>query len=138
MCVSFSLAVPAAKLLIREISRAIPSANDKGFVSLNKFQRDEVLHWRFLDDWRQSFPWKEEKHYTVSHSTDASGYGWGCVVHASSRDQRFGDYWNDEQRELFISSKEMLELVHAVKALPEEIRNCRMDALVDSRVMIGA
>ena len=32
----------------------------------------------------------------------------------------------------------MLALVHAVKALPEEIRNCRMDALVDSRVIIGA
>lgn len=38
-CVSFSLAVPAAKLFIREISRVIASANDKGFVSLNKFQR---------------------------------------------------------------------------------------------------
>lgn len=38
----------------------------------------------------------------------------------------------------FFSSKEMLALVHALKALLEEIRNCRMDALADSRVMIGA
>ena len=60
------------------------------------------------------------------------------MVHGSSQDQSFGDYCNDEQRELFISSKEMLALVHAVKALLEEIRNCTMDALVGSCVMIGA
>ena len=137
-CVSFSFAVPAAKLFIREISRAITSANDKGLVSLNEFQREEVLHWRFLDDWRQSFPWREEKHYTVSLSTDASGYGWGCGVHGSSRDQISGGYWNYEQRELFVSSKKMLALVHARKTLPEEIWNCKMDALADSRVVIGA
>ena len=97
-----------------------------------------MLHWRFLDDWRQSFPWREEKHYTASLSTDASGYGWGCVVHGSSRDQISGDYWNYEQRELFVSSKKMLALVHATKTLPEEIWNCKMDALADSRVVIGA
>ena len=60
------------------------------------------------------------------------------MVHGWSRDQSFGDSWNDEQRKLFISSKEMLALVHAIKALPEDIRNCRTDALVDSRVVIGA
>ena len=49
-CVSFSLAVPAAKLFIREISKDIASADDKGLLSLNKFQREQVLHWRFLDD----------------------------------------------------------------------------------------
>ena len=97
-----------------------------------------MLHWRFLDDWRQSFPWREEKHYTASLSTDASGYGWGCGVHGSFRDQSSGDYWNYEQRELFVSSKKMLALVHATKALPEEIWNCKMDALAGSRVVIGA
>ena len=49
-----------------------------------------------------------------------------------------GDYWNDEQKELFISSKEMLALVHAIRALPEEIRNARVDACIDSKGMIGA
>lgn len=32
----------------------------------------------------------------------------------------------------------MLALVHAIKALPQEIRNGRLDAYVDSQVMIGA
>ena len=45
------------------------------------------------------------------------------------------NYWNNDQKELFISSKEMLALVHAIRALPDEIR---VDACVDSKVMIGA
>ena len=32
------------------------------------------------------------------------------------------DYWNDEQRELFISSKEMLAMVHA-RAVPKLLGN---------------
>ena len=42
----------------------------------------------------------------------------------------------DEQKELFISSKEMLALVHAIRVLPEEIRDVRVDACVDSKAMI--
>ena len=137
MC-TFFLSVPAAKLFIREISKAVASANDKGFVSLNKFQREEVLPWQFLDDWRESLTWKQEKHFVVTLSTNGSGHGWGCIVHGLSGDQSFGDSWNDQQRELFIPSKEMLALVHAIKALPQEIGNCRLDVLVDSHMMITA
>ena len=92
------LAVPAVKLLIRETSKAIASAEMRGLVALNVFQREEVTYWRFLDDWQQSLPWKEEKHYRISLSTDASNYGWGCVIHQLSGDLKMGDYWNDEQK----------------------------------------
>ena len=132
------LAVPAVKLLIRETSKAIASAEMRGLVALNEFQREEVTYWRFLDDWQRSLPWREEKHCRISLSTDASNYSWGCVIHQLSGDLKMGDYWNDEQKELFISSKEMLALVHAIRALPEEIRDARVDACVDSKVMIGA
>ena len=137
-CISFSLAVPMAKLFIREMSSAIARAPANGQVPLNEFLKEELSYWRFLDNWEQYLPWKEEKHYTVSLSTDASGHGWACVLHLPSGDQSFRDYWNPDQRELFISSKEMLALVHAIKALPQEIRNGRLDAYVDSQVMIGA
>ena len=69
---------------------------------------------------------------------DASNYGWGCVIHQLSGDLKMGNYWNDEQKDLFISSKEILALVHAIRVLPEEIRNARVDACVDSKVVIGA
>ena len=137
-CISFSLAVPMAKLFIREMSSALARAPANGQVPLNEFLKEELSYWRFLDNWEQYLPWKEEKHYTVSLSTNASGHGWACVLHLPSGDQSFRDYWNPDQRELCISSKEMLALVHAIKALPQEICNGRLDAYVDSQVMIGA
>ena len=132
-CISLLLAVPAAKFFIRGTSKAIASAEVRGHVTLNEFQREEVTYWRFLDDWQQSFPWREERHYRISLSTDASNYGWGCVIHQMSGDLEMGDYWTDDR-----PSKEKLALVHAIRALPDDIRDARVDACVDSKVMIGA
>lgn len=71
-------------------------------------------------------------------STDASGHGWGGFVHLPSGDQQLGDYWDDNQRKINISTKEMLAVSNTVKALPLEATNCRLDAHVDSLVLIGA
>ena len=43
-CISLTLAVPAAKLFIREISRAIAAGEGSSHVTLNKAQREEVFH----------------------------------------------------------------------------------------------
>ena len=91
-CVSFSLAVPATKLFIREMSSAIASASANGLVSISSASREELMHWRFLDSWQKFLPWREEKHLGLTLSTDASGYGWGCVVHLPSGDQTISDY----------------------------------------------
>ena len=82
-CVSLLLAVSAAKLFIRETSKAIASAEMRGLVTLNEFQREEVTYWHFLDDWRQSLPWREEKLYRISLSMDASNYGGALSVTSS-------------------------------------------------------
>ncbi|CAH3031915.1 unnamed protein product, partial [Pocillopora meandrina] len=74
-CISFSLAVPAAKLFIREMSRAIASSLDDGQVSMTDALREEISHWRYLDDWKDTLPWRDEKHVRIAISTDASGYG---------------------------------------------------------------
>ena len=50
----------------------------------------------------------------------------------------FRDYWDQQQKELNISTKEMLALVNALKALPIIIKTCRIDVDVDSRVLIDA
>ena len=63
------------------------------------------------------------------------GHGWGCVIHSPSGDQALGDYWSSDQLSLFISSKEILALVYAIKALPDSIHNSRIDARVDSKVV---
>ena len=49
-----------------------------------------------------------------------------------------GDYWNDKQKDLFISSKKILALVHAIRVLKEEIRDATVHACIDSKVMSGA
>lgn len=51
-CISLSLAVPAAKLFIREKSHAIASANNNGRVSLTPALREELSYWQFLDSWQ--------------------------------------------------------------------------------------
>lgn len=61
-----------------------------------------------------------------------------CSVHLPGGSQSCRDYWNDQERLLNISTKETLALVNALKALPSEIRDCRVDALVDSKVLIDS
>ena len=109
-CISLCVAVPAEKLFIREMSRAIAEPTPNCQVPLSRGLREELIHWRFLDTWKDCVPWRDEKHVQLSVSTDASGYGWGGIVHLSSGDQVLGDYWTEDQRSLNISTKEMLAL----------------------------
>ena len=134
-CISLSLAVPAANLFIREMSHIIASADSNGRVSLTPALREEVSYGQFLDLWQDWLPWRDEKH--VRLSTDASGFGWGCVLYLPGGSQSCRDFWNDEERLLNISTKETLALVNALKALLSDIRDCRVDALVDSKVLIN-
>ena len=91
-----------------------------------------------MDSWEDCVPWRDEKHVGLSLSTDASGHGWGCVLHLPFGDQEFRDYWDQQQLEFNISTKEMLALVNSLKALPTTIKDCRIDVDVDSRVLIDA
>ena len=91
-------------------------------VNMNPCLREELEYRRFVDSW-QVLPRRHEKHFCWSLSTDASGSGWGCVLHLSSVDQVFRDIWNPSQRFLNISTKEMLALVQAVERFPDEFLN---------------
>jgi len=75
-CVSFSLAVPAARLFTREMSAAI----FKGVRSLKPIAiqgalRDEIAHLLFLERWDDPLHWREERHRQVTIATDASQTG---------------------------------------------------------------
>ena len=135
-CVSLSLAVPAAKLFIREMSHTFASADSSGRVSLTPALREELSYWQFLDSWQGWLPWRDEKHVRLSLSSDASGFGWGCVLHLPGGSQSCHDFWNDQERLLNISTKEALALVNALKTLPSDIRECRVEASVDSKELI--
>ena len=78
-CISLSLAVPAAKLFIREMSDAFASADSNGRVSLTPALKEELSYWQFLDSWQDWLPWRDEKHVRLCLSSDASGFRWGCL-----------------------------------------------------------
>jgi hypothetical protein len=79
-CVSFSLAVPAAKLFTREMNAAISRGiSTQKLVPLNHHLRAELAHWLFLDTWDDPLPWRYERHLQVKLATDASQSGWGVL-----------------------------------------------------------
>ena len=134
-CVSFSLAVPAAKLYIRNMCGAIASSHGKSHVNMSKPLRDEIAHWRFIDSWTGHIPWREEKHTLVTVSSDASGSGWGGLIHFPGKDVPIRDYWSQEEMEFNISTKETLAVARLLQSATD-IQNCRIDVQTDSQVLI--
>ncbi|KAK3737867.1 hypothetical protein QZH41_019748, partial [Actinostola sp. cb2023] len=135
-CISFSIAVPAAKLYIRNICAAIASAHDSLEVKMTKPLIEEVSHWRFLDSWTGHVPWRNEKHWQMTITSDASGSGWSGVIHLPKKELQLRDYWNHKEISLNISTKETLALARILQATPEQVRDCRIDAYTDSQVLI--
>ena len=101
-CVSFMLAVPAAKLYTREIHMGISAAlRSGGYIKISGNLRDEILLWRFLDRWQGKFQWKEENHIVVAMSLDASLFKWGGhVSHPRIGDTEVSDFWPDSMKNL--------------------------------------
>ena len=77
-CVSFALAVPAAKLFTREMNGMISWAlRTRKMVPVRGPLREEIQHWLFRETWDDPLPWREERRISVSIATDASATGWG-------------------------------------------------------------
>ena len=138
-CVSFSLVVPAAKLFTREMNIAMTRAmRFKQLVKIVGPLREEILYWRFLDQWNGHMTWHEERHITVSVASDASGSGWGgtllgnngCVM------KEIRDSWREPTLPQPIHVKETIALSHTLLALAEEVRNHRVDVFVVSRLLL--
>jgi hypothetical protein len=58
-CISFILAIPAAKLYTREVNRAIARGiRSSRQVAVSGDLLEEIQHWVFLDTWSDFLPWK--------------------------------------------------------------------------------
>ncbi|KAK3724613.1 hypothetical protein QZH41_001972 [Actinostola sp. cb2023] len=98
-CVSFSLAVPAARLFTREMNSAI----SRGQRTLKPIRvqgplRDEISHWLFLESWDEPLPWRNERHIRARVATDASASGWGYSILSDPVPQQVSDYWSIEEQ----------------------------------------
>ena len=75
-CVSFSRAVPAARLFTREMNAAISQGlRSQEAVLLHGALREEISNWLFLESWDDPLPWRDERHVQSSVATDASASG---------------------------------------------------------------
>ena len=135
-CISFSLAVPSAKLFIRSTAAVIASAGSNPQVSMSPALREELTHWRFFDTWEDCIPWRDEKHFILSMSSDCSGFAWGGVFHLPEGNLEVRDYWSSEGAALHISMKEMLALHRVLQSSSAGLRNCRVDVNVVSQVLL--
>lgn len=134
-CVSFMLAVPAARLFIREANLAIGRSikNSRSIPIMGKL-KDEILHWAFLDEWEGFVPWRSEKHMQVTMATDASSYRWSAVV---EHEEILGDLFESNDKRP-IHLKEGDALFKTMLSLHERLANHRVDVFVDNQAVVAA
>ena len=89
---SFSLAVPAARLFTREMSAAISMCmRPSKPIAVQGALRDEITFWLFREEWDDPLPWREERHVQIKLATDASQTGWEGVIFTPVK-QQISDY----------------------------------------------
>ena len=138
--VSFSLAVPAAKLFCREVNFNISSGlKNSRPVRMSESLKKELEHWKFLDSWSGFLPWRQEWHFSVEIITDASNFGWGGVLAFPDNPKRTRDYWDPEDIHTSggIAVKEAKALLQTLSTFSHEVFNGRVDAYVDNKNLIG-
>ena len=138
---SFSIAVPAARLHTRAISRAIGSFNKRPHPTINitNALRQEIAYWRFLDDWEGHLPWLDERHVALEFFVDASNSGWGAVLDPhSDNPTTLRDYWAPEDLNKPIIIREALALQQTLSAGNLALRNDRVDAYTDNLPLVQA
>jgi len=114
---SFSLAVPGARLFTNEINIGISKGHRSSRpVPISGALREEIQHWLFLEDWTGYLPWRQELHHQIKLYSDASSFAWACILGPNARGAVIRDYWPSDQCDLHINVKETLALVHALEA----------------------
>jgi len=139
-CVFFSLVVPGARLFTKEMNVAI----SKGHLSSKLIQvsgalREEISHWLFLETWDDPLPWRDERHVRVSVMSLRMLLilrGSGSLISPVSADT--SDYWKKEEQSWDIATKEATVLERILLAFQNQLRNSRVDALVDNQAVVQA
>lgn len=133
--VSFSLAVPTARLYTREVNACISRGLRRS--KMTKELHAELLHWKFLDSWSGFSPWRQERHFTVNIYSDASNSGWGGILSLPNDQEETRDYWSVEEKSASIAFKEAKALYNTLKMFSNAICNGRIDAYVDNSNLLN-
>lgn len=135
-CISFSLAIPAAKLYTIEVNRSISwCLRNSKTVIMDDFLWCELEHWRFIDSWKGFVSWREEKHLQSPLFTDSSKFKWGAMVMLQGKEVEMSDFWSvDDSRPIHL--KEASALYCALMAVQDTLKNHRVDAYVDNTALV--
>ena len=135
---SFSLAIPACKLYVREVFKAISAVTKKSQPGVPIWGplRQELQEWAFLDDWSGHLPWRSEHHLSVTLFTDPSRRAWGAVLVRDGASQQIRDYWLAHERD--INVLEARALYNALSSFFPSSRNARVDVWTDNVTLQAA
>ena len=90
---SFSLAVPGARLFTNEINIGISKGlRSSRPVPISGALREEIRHWLFLESWTGYLPWRQELHHQIKLCSDASSFAWACTLGPNARAAVILDY----------------------------------------------
>lgn len=95
-----SLAIPGCKLFCREVNAGISQClKNSRSIKVSGSLREELEHWKFVNDWQDCSRWRPEFHKRISIYTDSSGFRYGASVKLGEEDVVLGDFWseNDER-----------------------------------------
>ena len=136
--VSFSPALPAARLYTREVNTNISSGiKNSRPVLVSERLRKELEHWRLLDNWEGSLRWKDERHLSIMLCSDASNSGWAGVLSLAAGSKTTRDYWCPEEKAVPIALREAKALHNTLVAFASDIFNTRVDAYVDNMNLLN-
>jgi hypothetical protein len=132
------LAIPAAKIYTIEVNRCISQAvKCSRLVQIDRFLREELEHWIFLDNWHGFSSWRKERHLQLVLASDASHYKWGASVTVEKgKSVNMGDFWEAGDKRA-IHVKERDALLRVLKAVENKIKDHRVDAYVDYKALIS-
>ena len=135
---SFSLAIPACKLYVQEVFKAISTVtkNSQPAVPIRGPLWQELQEWAFLDDWSGHLPWRSEHYLCVTLFTDASQGAWGAVLVRDGASQQIRDYWLDHERAIDVL--EARALYNALSSFFPSIRDARVDVWTDNVTLQAA
>ena len=139
-CISFSIAVPGARLFTSECYTAMSVLlrTNRETILIHDDLEKEISFWRFMDDIPKYLPWRRESHSVLTLSSDSSGYRWGAVLKIGQETFNCGDYWLCSDLKDPIHIKEAKALLNTLRSYKQKLRNCRVDALVDNQFLIHA
>ncbi len=134
-CMSFCLVYPAAKLYIRNMARAVAATQKcSKFVKISGELREEIEFWGFIDSMQGGAAWRQERHVDLEIATDASGYAWGAsLADKSILHDRFEA---EDKRPIHL--KESEALIKTLHAIPDVVRDKRLDVHVDNQAVVKA